>query len=50
MRGHGPLAQLIARRFEVACAKYGYARRGGVRPDTSQFAPPRATSPQAELF
>src|SRR5690348_4875975 len=50
MRGHGPFAQLIARRFEVACAKYGYARRGGVRLDTSRFHSPRAPSPQAELF
>ncbi|HEX7130307.1 MAG TPA: PA0069 family radical SAM protein [Rhodanobacteraceae bacterium] len=50
MRGHGPFAQLIARRFEVACAKYGYARRGGVRLDVSRFKPPRAPSPQADLF
>jgi DNA repair photolyase len=50
MHGHGPLAQLIARRFEVACAKYGYARRGGVRLDVSRFKPPRAPSPQADLF
>jgi DNA repair photolyase len=50
MRGHGALAQLIARRFEVACAKHGYARRGGVRLDTSRFTPPRRPSPQAELF
>jgi DNA repair photolyase len=50
MHGQGAFAQLIARRFEVACAKYGYARRGGVRLDTSRFAPPRAPSPQAELF
>lgn len=50
MHGQGAFAQLIARRFEVACAKYGYEHRGGVRLDTSRFAPPRAPSPQAELF
>lgn len=50
MRGQGVFAQLLARRFEVACAKYGYARRGGVRLDSSRFAPPRALSPQASLF
>lgn len=50
MHGQGPFAQLIARRFDVACAKFGYARRGGLRLDTSQFAPPRPSSPQGELF
>ena len=50
MHGQGAFAQLIARRFEVACAKYGYARRAGVPLDSSRFTPPRAPSPQADLF
>ena len=50
MHGHGVFAQLLSRRFDVACAKYGYTRRGGVRLDTSKFTPPQAVSPQRELF
>ncbi|HJU25293.1 MAG TPA: PA0069 family radical SAM protein [Rhodanobacteraceae bacterium] len=50
MRGQGVFAQLLARRFEVACSKYGFARRGGVRLDTSCFIPPRKPSSQGELF
>lgn len=49
MHGQGAFAQLIARRFEVACAKYGYTR-GGPRLDTSRFTPSRAPSPQGSLF
>ena len=50
MRGQGVFAQLLSRRFEVACAKFGYARRGGVHLDTSKFTPSRAASPQGNLF
>ncbi len=50
MHGQGVFAQLLSRRFDVACAKYGYARRGGVRLDTSKFMPPQAASPQGRLF
>ncbi|MGH8163303.1 MAG: PA0069 family radical SAM protein, partial [Rhodanobacteraceae bacterium] len=50
MRGHGEFARLIARRFDVACAKYGYTRRGGLLLDCARFAPPRPPSPQQELF
>ncbi|MEO6967686.1 MAG: PA0069 family radical SAM protein [Rhodanobacteraceae bacterium] len=50
MRGQGEFARLIARRFQVACAKYGYVRRGGLRLDCSQFVPPKPPSPQQELF
>ncbi|MGH8213599.1 MAG: radical SAM protein, partial [Rhodanobacteraceae bacterium] len=50
MHGQGVFAQLLARRFEVACAKYGYRLRGGVRLDTSKFTPPRVSSPQGRLF
>ena len=50
MHGQGAFAQLLARRFDVACAKYGYARRGGLRLDCSRFRPPRPASPQHDLF
>lgn len=50
MRGQGEFARLIARRFEVACAKYGYTRPGSLRLDCTVFAPPRLPSPQQELF
>lgn len=50
MHGQGEFARLIARRFDVACAKYSYARRGGIRLDCSKFTAPRAPSPQQELF
>ena len=51
MRGQGVFAQVLARRFEVACSKYGYLRGSArLRLDTSLFTPPRAPSAQAELF
>ncbi|MBS0432656.1 MAG: PA0069 family radical SAM protein [Proteobacteria bacterium] len=50
MRGHGEFARLIARRFEVACTRYGYTRRGGLQLDCSRFTPPQPASPQGELF
>jgi DNA repair photolyase len=50
MHGQGVFAQLLARRFDVACTKFGYTRRTGVRLDTSKFMPPATVSPQARLF
>jgi len=50
MHGQGVFAQLLARRFEVACAKYGYVRRGGVRLDCSRFRSPATPSRQGNLF
>jgi len=50
MHGQGVFAQLLSRRFDIACAKYGYTRRGGVRLDTSKFTPTRAVLPQGRLF
>ncbi|HJU07758.1 MAG TPA: radical SAM protein, partial [Rhodanobacteraceae bacterium] len=50
MHGQGVFAQLLSRRFGVACAKYDYTRRGGVRLNTSKFMPPRTVSPQGRLF
>jgi hypothetical protein len=43
MRGDGEFAQILARRFEIACKKAGLnqARRGeGMQRDTSQFRVP----------
>lgn len=48
MRGQGPFADLIATRFRKASAKLGYARLPPLA--TQHFVPPRAASPQAELF
>jgi DNA repair photolyase len=50
MRGHGVFADLLRRRFDVACRKHGFARIRELRLDTSRFAPPRKPSPQGELF
>jgi DNA repair photolyase len=48
MRGQGPFADLLARRFARACARLGYGR---LPPgDTAGFRPPRPASPQRELF
>ena len=49
MRGEGPFAQLIQRRFELARERHGLARR---MPPLSRdkFRPPRPASPQGELF
>jgi DNA repair photolyase len=50
MRGQGPFAELLRRRFEVACRKHGFHRTRELRLDCSRFVPPRAPSPQGELF
>ncbi|HEY0179373.1 MAG TPA: PA0069 family radical SAM protein [Dokdonella sp.] len=50
MRGEGEFAELIRQRFRVACRKHGLGRGRDVRLDTARFAPPRAPSPQGELF
>lgn len=48
MRGEGPLAQLIEQRFRKAHARMGFE---GMPPlDMSKFVPPRAITPQGELF
>ena len=49
MRGEGPLADLIAQRFKVACRKHGLNRE---RPavDVSLFRPPPEAGDQMELF
>ena len=48
MRGEGPFAQLIQQRFAKAHARLGFGRLPPV--DASRFVPPRAPSPQGELF
>lgn len=50
MRGQGVFAQLLQRRFEVACRRHGFGRAHALQLDTSHFIPPRAASPQGELF
>ena len=50
MRGEGEFAELIRQRFALACKKHGMVRRGVIEFDTSLFRPPRAPSPQGELF
>ncbi|MEP7041443.1 MAG: PA0069 family radical SAM protein [Dokdonella sp.] len=50
MRGEGELAELIRQRFALACRKHGISRGRDVQLDCAAFAPPRAASPQQELF
>ncbi|HEX4481250.1 MAG TPA: PA0069 family radical SAM protein [Rudaea sp.] len=50
MRGEGEFATLIRQRFEIATRKFRLARTRDIALDTSHFVPPRAPSPQAELF
>ncbi len=50
MRGEGPFAELIRNRLTLACKKSGIRRRANLDLDCSQFVPPRAPSPQGELF
>lgn len=50
MRGQGPFAQLLRRRFEVACRRHGLSRAREPALDCSRFASPRKASPQGDLF
>jgi len=58
MRGTGVYAELVDRRFEIACKRLGLNRdRRATTPDlnrttldTSRFRPPRANEAQGELF
>ncbi len=50
-RGEGVFADLIRRRYKVAFARLGYASRNeDVQLDCSRFVPPRAATPQSDLF
>ncbi|MDE2085705.1 MAG: radical SAM protein, partial [Xanthomonadaceae bacterium] len=50
MRGQGVFAELLRKRFEVACRKHGFGRARELQLDTSRFVPPCAPSPQGQLF
>ena len=50
MRGQGVFAELLRRRFELACRRHGYGRARELTLDSTRFVPPRQPSPQGELF
>ena len=53
MRGTGPLAALLARRFEAACRRHGFTRESEAQLDTTQFRVPAAwksNGGQQDLF
>lgn len=50
MRGTGPLAQLLHRRFERACREFGLNAQHDEELDTQAFRPPRANEKQLGLF
>jgi len=50
MRGEGEFAELIRQRFTVTTRKLGFGRGRDVPLDLSKFTPPRAITPQGELF
>ena len=49
MRGSGPYAELIARRFALSCRRLGLNRRP-VELDTSRFRAPEPASDQLTLL
>ncbi len=49
MRGMGPFAQLLRRRFELACARNGFTRGMATPLPTSLFRPPPVNPGQLEL-
>lgn len=50
MRGEGVFADLLRRRFDIACRRHGFGRARELRLDTARFVPPHKLSPQGELF
>jgi DNA repair photolyase len=50
MRGEGEFAELIRQRFRLACRRHGINTVRELDLDTTRFTPPRAASPQGELF
>jgi DNA repair photolyase len=50
MRGQGVFADLLRRRFEVACRRHGFGRARDLQLDTTRFRSPRPPSPQGDLF
>jgi DNA repair photolyase len=49
MTGSGPYAEVLARRFALACKKHGFVKNDW-QLDTKQFKPPRPESPQLSLL
>ena len=49
MRGEGLFAELIARRFAVACKRLGLNEDRTLRLDTTRFKPPRPALPNSQL-
>jgi DNA repair photolyase len=50
MRGKGEFAELIRQRFRLACRRHGINSVHDLALDTTRFTPPRAPTPQGELF
>ncbi len=50
MRGEGAFAELVRQRFRLACRRHGINARRELDLDTTRFTPPRAATPQGELF
>jgi len=50
MRGEGQFAELIRRRFAIACKRFGYTQTRNIALDSTLFRPPRAEHPQQGLF
>ncbi len=50
MRGHGAFADLVARRFAIACRKFGLEQGERTPLDCSQFVKPAADETQQQLF
>jgi hypothetical protein len=49
MRGQGLLAELLEKRFDIACRRLGLNRERRIALDTTRFKPPR-DRPQLDLF
>lgn len=50
MKGEGPYADMIGRRFRVACGRLGLSGRNLGELDTTRFHPPAAPGDQLEMF
>jgi hypothetical protein len=50
MRGQGVFADLLRRRFEVACRKHGFGHASELQLDSVRCVPPYKPAPQGELF
>ncbi|QAU24550.1 PA0069 family radical SAM protein [Dyella sp. M7H15-1] len=50
MHGEGVFADLLRRRFDMACRRHNFGRARELLLDTTRFIPPRKPSPQGELF